>query len=340
MKLFRKKTDLEYVKQIIQIAKKGLKSEDKESKLKVLKTIIKFTDDEINNIKILFDSDEFVEICKKIKEECKTTIKLIESKPFLSIESLLKKIINAENFLEKKILLKLHELDHYKIDKKLGGGGVGDVYSIKNEPSLVLKKMAWYKIEDKGNETYEYNLKKINEEIIKCRAIPKEVNISRTLKVGYHNKYLSLLIERVDGIDVHKRHSEDYDFFSKVIKIIANAPQSHYNKLFSDYYILRSLGFCFEIKPGNFMYNEKKGFFFIDIDSYFKIPSVETLKYDCDEPSFERALVNLDFINFKEKLSNEDKKNMYGIFLKLKKAGSKLDYAKSRWEEYGIPEIK
>ncbi len=324
MNIIPVKTPLDTILQIIALAKKIKETEDKTQLPELFALITHLTDSEVLLIHRQFDSDEFSKELDKIR----AYVQIAKNRKSASA---LNKIIKLEKTLYQKVLKKFHEFDHYKLGVQLGSGAVGAVYELKSDRKKVIKIFSYQKDED--------TLAVYNAMRIRCASVSSTVNIPKVILVGYYNLKPAFIMERCPGIQIHERHSTDYGLWSRMIKSLSNAPQSHYNKLISDYQELISKGFWFELKPGNMMYDKKTGFWFID----YAISGNMVRGFLHDgisniEPSFERVFVNLTLVE-DERVTPDDRKNIRQIFLKLKSAGLNLEYARGRWEMYGIEKI-
>ncbi len=324
MNILPSKTPLDSILQNIQLAKQIKEKKEGAQISELFALITQLTNSEVILIHQQFDSDEF----SRDLDAIRAYVQIARNRRSTSA---LNKIIKLEQTLYKKVLKKFHEFDHYKLGAKLGSGAIGGVYEIKSDEKKVIKIFSYKKDED---TLADYNVMKI-----RCASVSKNVNIPKVLQVGYYHSKPAFIMERCPGIQIHERNSTDYELWYKMIKLLSKAPQSQYNKLISDYRELISKGLWFELKPGNMMYDRKTGFWFIDygINGNIFRGFLNNQSYS-DEPSFERVFVNLTLVE-DERVTPIDRQNIRLIFQKLKAAGLSLEYARGRWDMYGIEEI-
>ncbi|MCB9800666.1 MAG: hypothetical protein H6773_00625 [Pseudomonadales bacterium] len=206
---------------------------------------------------------------------------------------------------------KIPEFCSLTLGQLIGRGGNCNVYEIKGYPDLVIRVF---------RSTWEGNMPMITELKLALDQVPEGVNTPKIVKVGFmpDGKAASIM-ERAVGQEIHNGH-DNYETWSKKIKLIASVPEEHFRKLVSDIQILFNNGLSIDpSKPDNIFYDEALGFTFIDLSPK---------NQDEESPhSLVRCMLNTAALygrKVRGNLNNEDRKNIEAIIEKMAKVGHLL----------------
>lgn len=313
---FRRKTSLDYILQIIQLVKKA-KSEieiaertGKADKTRVLLKIVKrFDIRELHKIEEETGSKILIQKCIHIHNLINETIKdLDDFTDFEKAKQIIGEIIMLEDDIQSEILERIHNLDKYELGSLIGTGGNSHAYEIKGHPGLIMITKGSTGFGSGSKDELRY----VNQLYLTHQKVPSDVHIAKIVEVGMKNGLVATVLQRARGHQLHNRKSESYVEWSDRLEELANATQSHYDKLIHDIRVLHHFGLQMDpSKPDNIFYDPNFGFTFIDIDLGNYIGSLEVpLIYT----------YNL-FSRFRKQISKRDANNILAIMEKLRKVG-------------------
>ena len=316
MWLFRKKTPLDHISQIIRLAKKA-KSEieiaertGKADKTRaLLKIVRKFDIKELHKIEEETGSKVLVQKCIHIHDLINETIKdLDDFTDFEKAKQIIGEIIMLEDDIQREILERRHNLDKYELGSLIGSGGNSHAYEIKGHPELIIITRGSTGFGSGSKDELRY----VNQLYLTHQKVPSDVHLARIVEVDMKNGLVATVMQRARGHPLHDRKSESYRMWSDRLEELANAPQSHYDRLIHDMKVLHHSGLQVDpSKPDNMFYDHNFGFTFIDLDLGNYVGSLEVpLIYT----------YNL-FSRFREQISKRDANNILKIMGKLRKAG-------------------
>ena len=275
----------------------------------LLKRIESADEEEVERIQEKLEADnleegfevELEEKCRELWEEKEKVREKIEDKEYREALEYVKDLGKLLDAIE-------IDLDHIeKIQEKyevdFGNPMLENVvYPLKGRDDLLIK--------------FEGTLRKCKKLKKFIDQLPDDVNIARIIEVGLYSgepighDVPAQIIERVSGYQV--QHADDV---SKLLSIIADAPQKHFDKLVRDSETMIKHGIVPDASD-NLFYNKEKGFIWID-----------PLTYDITD-RIEKGLDNDRFNYFNQTVSmryagdQKDRENAKKVFSKLKEAGA------------------
>jgi len=255
--------------------------------------------EEIKRIKERLESSELEEKCEQLWKDTEKLRKHLEERNFKEAKNYVDEIGKLLEAIEIDLdhIEKLHEKYDVDFQNPLLKNVV---YPIKNNDSLLIKFQ--------GSLRHCKKLKKFIDKI------PDDVNIARIKEVGlYSGESIgkdkpAQIIERVSGYQV--QHAENP---SKLLEIIANAPQEHFDKLVKDSETMIKYGVVPDASD-NLFYNKRRGFVWIDPLKYDIVKRIER-GMDTDRFNYFRQAVPKGYAETDKDIENGEK-----IFRKLKKA--------------------
>lgn len=175
------------------------------------------------------------------------------------------KWVDATNFLDD-----VDDIVSYK-GKILGSGFEGVTYEIPNNDKWVIKRF-------KRGDFIPNSLE--NSKLVHLNDISPKLNIGQSIArietpAGGRYSNLYYVLKRQEGVSIGVPYSDSdkiYDLFTnlhiKSLKMLADAPQSTFDKCIEDINYVNSLGYEFDCSnPHNFMYDKKsKQVNFVDIN--------------------------------------------------------------------------
>ena len=239
------------------------------------------------------------EKCERLWRDTEKVRKHIEKRNFKQA----KKYVDEVGKLLEAIEIDLDHIEklHEKYDVDFQNPFLKNVvYPIKNEESLLIKFQ--------GSLRQCKKLKKFIDQI------PENVNLARIKEVGLYSgepigkDKPGQIIERVSGYQV--QHAKNP---SKLLELIADAPQEHFNKLVKDSETMIKYGVVPDASD-NLFYNKRRGFVWIDPLKYDILARIEK-GMDKDRFNYFSQTVPKSYAD-----TEKDKENARKVFNKLKKA--------------------
>lgn len=324
---FRKSTSLDYILQVIRIAKMtkseieaAEKTGNTERIKKLLRIIKKFEISEFHRIEEETGSRTLMTQCEQIYRLINETTKDLDNHvDFEQAKQIIDRIISLEEIIQREILDKSHNLDKYKLGALAGVGGNSKVYRIIGHPNLVMIVSG-----STGFGGFSQDrLRLANVEIILYKKVPSSVNAPKVLEAGKISDYVGIVMERARGRPLHDRHA-GLEVWRKDIRFLARTPKRHYHKLVEDYRILHSIGLELDpSKPDNIFYHREIGFSFIDLHKGRGFSSLST-----------PILFPFPFYSNLNSITVEDFNNIKLIVQKLREAGDSCDKGDEMIDDY------
>jgi hypothetical protein len=322
----RERSTKEIVSVLTEYAREGKEEleydyRDEKKVAKVLEMIENLDRKEMENL----EDKEVKAKCLGIYKDSEGAKKALKAGNFQKVHSYLDRIIE----LEKQVYQNLDSGDlseEFSRGEFLGEGNNAEVYEIENRKGIVLKIFKFENPEQKLQEVKKYrNLEK------QLLDRFEETSIAGIKKVGLYEGSAAAVMEKAPGNEVHL-HGEDYQRWSRMNDVLANADVSHFESVVKD---IQRISDYFDMfvdpKCDNFFYHPEAGFTIIDLGkdifagkSYSQFPDLLTTFTEYG------AAGNPRF--YAEEVTKEDVENMKEIAEKLEAAGAPIpEYAEEKF---------
>lgn len=305
----KKKTSIDYINSIINIAKKlkkRIEKADFKGSVKLLKMISKLEKSELKSIEKETGSKELMEKCIELIKISKEAISDFENGwDYQKVSKVVEELTGLEETIKTEVLDKTNNLDKYELGDLIGKGGVSSCYNVKGHPDLVIV------LRGRKKSSSSNYLKFANNIFLMHRRVPKGVNFDRIIAIGEKRGIVAKVEKKAQGSPLHDISNKDHLVWSNRLDELAKAKQKHYDKLIWDMKVLWQCGLMVDpSKADNIFYDKDFGFTIIDLNVGRWIG-----------PLLVPFIWSPNLWRFKNELSKKDAKNILMINDKLQRAG-------------------